>query len=232
MSANHIVKSYDDDLKYLTEQLILMGDMVLSQMDKAIQAMAHCDRELAVDVIEFDPKIDQLEYEIDTFAVRMIALRQPVARDLRAVVAALKISSHLERIADYASNISRRSLNIEKQLDDHFVDGLKRMVGLTQQMIRDVLHCYQKGDVEEAIKVWIRDKEVDNYYNSYFRELLTYMMEEPKKIGVCTELLFAAKNIERAGDHATNIAEMVHYLVNGTPFEDPIARKQGAIPIN
>jgi phosphate transport system protein len=217
MALGHIVKSYDEDLKHLNNQLFKMADMTVEQLGKAIEAMVTADSSLAQEVIVRDPEIDALEHDIDTFAVRMIALRQPVAQDLRSILTALKVSSHLERIADYAANIARRAINLKDLQGVQSVTPLKRMIEISQEMIKEVISAYIGLDVEKAMMVWQRDHEVDEMYNSYFRELLTYMMEDPRNISACTQLLFAAKNIERVGDQATNIAEMVYYLVHGTP---------------
>lgn len=215
MVNRHIVKSYDEDLKYLNNQLIAMAEFTVQQLDKAIDAVINANLQLAEQVIAADPEIDAMEREIDVFAVRMIALRQPVAQDLRSVLTALKVSSHLERIADYAANIARRCVHLKDLQGMHSVTALRRMIEVTEDMIRQVITAYTTLDVEKAMQAGQRDSEVDEMYTSYFRELLTYMMEDPRNISACTQLLFAAKNIERVGDHATNIAEMVYYLVNG-----------------
>jgi phosphate transport system protein len=220
MVIGHIVKSYDEDLRHLNDQLRQMAAATVSQLKKAIKAIASVNTVLAEEVINFDPQIDAMEHAIDTFAVRMIALRQPVAQDLRSIITALKVSSHLERIADYAANIARRALNLQDSHMIHSVTTLKRMIAMTEEMIQKVITAYINLDVDQAMTVWRRDLDVDEMYNAYFRELLTYMMEDPRNIGVCTQLLFVAKNIERVGDHATNIAEMVYYLVHGNPPPD------------
>ena len=220
MTIRHIVKSYDDDLKNLNIHITKMAEMTLIQLDKAIEAIISGQLTLAQEVITSDPQIDALEHEIDGLAVRMIALRQPVAQDLRSILTALKVSSHLERIADYATNIARRAINLTNLQGVQSPTALKRMIDMTKEMIRDVVTAYTSLDVEMAMSVWRRDLEVDEMYTSYFRELLTYMMEDPRSISACTQLLFAAKNIERVGDHATNIAEMVYYLVHGRPVTE------------
>lgn len=221
MTYGHIVKSYDEDLKNLNEKLTKMGQLTVLQLERSVQALIERDPSLAAQVIAQDPEIDALEHEIDSFAIRTIALRQPVAKDLRNIVAALKIASHLERIADYARNISRRSLDLNNMPQVQGMKALSRLVQITVTMIQDVLTAYETGDLALAMKIWEKDQEVDEMYTSYLRELLTYMMEDNRQIGACTQLLFAAKNIERAGDHAANIAEIVHYYVEGTPFKDP-----------
>ncbi|KAB2835847.1 MAG: phosphate signaling complex protein PhoU [Caedimonadaceae bacterium] len=221
MAFDHIVKSYDEDLKFLNDKIKDMGKMAVNQLKRAIEAIVERNATLALQIIETDPLIDKIEHEIDTFAIRMIALRQPVAKDLRHVVSALKVSSHLERLADYATNIARRAITLSGMPHNLSMHVISRMADLVQGMIKDVLQAYATGDDKKAHQVWNGDKEVDEMYLSYLRELLTYMMEDPRNIGPCTELLFVAKNLERMGDHATNIAELVHYFNYGEPFKDP-----------
>lgn len=224
IQTHHIVKSYDDDLKRLNHLLRDMGNLVVSQMDKSMYVLDTKDKKQAQKLIDDDHKIDQLEHDIDSFAVRMIALRQPVARDLRAVVSALKISSHLERIADYAVNIAKRTLTLSDDEEELPISAIKSMVEIVKKMINDILQAYEDSDYNLAMEVWHRDKELDKLYKSYLREMLTYMMEKPQRIGIYMELLFVAKHLERAGDHVMNIAEVVHYLIYGTPFDED--RKQ------
>ena len=221
MAGGHIVKSYDEDLKKLNQTLEHMGEMAVQQLENAVLALTERNEMLAAQVIAKDQEVDALEHKVDTFAIQMIALRQPVARDLRHVVAALKIASHLERIADYARNVSRRALELNAMPQSQGEKALPRLAKVTIAMIQDAIVAYINSDVELALKVWEKDQEVDEMYTSYLRELLTYMMEDTRQIGPCTQLLFAAKNIERAGDHAANIAEIVHYFVEGVPFKDP-----------
>jgi phosphate transport system protein len=224
IQTHHIVKSYDDDLKRLNHLLRDMSTLVVSQMEKSMVVLENKDKKQAQEIIDDDHKIDQLEHDIDSFAVRMIALRQPVARDLRAVVSALKISSHLERIADYAVNIAKRTLTLGDDEEDLPISAIKSMVEIVKKMINDILEAYEDSDYNLAMEVWHRDKELDKLYKGYLREMLTYMMEKPQRIGIYMELLFVAKHLERAGDHVMNIAEVVHYLIYGTPFDEE--RKQ------
>ncbi len=229
MAMGHIVKSYDEDLQHLNMRITKMAESTIEQLEKAIEAMVTTNAHLANEVIARDPLINSMEYEIDNFAVRMIALRQPVAQDLRSILTALKVSSHLERIADYAANIARRTITLKDLQGVQSITALKRMIEVTEEMIKEVITAYINLDVEKAMAVWHRDQEVDEMYTSYFRELLTYMMEDPRNISACTQLLFAAKNIERVGDHATNIAEMVYYLVHGKQVPGP-QEKSGGVP--
>lgn len=221
MPSEHIVSSYDNDLNYLNSRIKDMGDIVKSQLEKAAEAITSNNKELAKSVVKGDPKVDELERDIDTYAIRMIALRQPLASDLRAVVASLKVSSHLERIADYAANISRRTAAMENVSDKISLRPINRISAMAIAMIDDVLNSFINRDDDLATDVWKRDADLDCMYTGYVRELLTYMMEDPRNIGTCTELLFVAKNLERIGDHATNIAEMTHYLIHGAPFKEP-----------
>ena len=170
-------------------------------------------------MVQGDVRIDQLERQISAQTIRMLALRQPMAQDLRQVVAALKISSDIERIGDYAANVAKRAIALTQSPPMRPVGGIARMGRLVQQIIKDTLDAFSDNDADKAVAAWKRDQDVDDMYNSLFRELLTYMMEDPRNIGPSTHLMFIAKNIERIGDHATNIAETVHFLVLGRPIE-------------
>ncbi|MGI9388108.1 MAG: phosphate signaling complex protein PhoU [Methyloligellaceae bacterium] len=218
MSTDHIVKAYDEELNHLIEIIARMGGLAETQLAGAIRSVVTRDSELAARTVEGDAKVDDLEHEVDTFVVRLLALRQPMASDLRELIAALKISSDLERIADYATNVAKRTIALVQSAPVKPAHALPRMAKLTQSMIKDVLDAYVQHDADKAIEVWERDEEVDEMYMSLFRELLTYMMEDPRQITPCAHLLFIAKNIERVGDHATNIAENVHFLVHGEPL--------------
>lgn len=218
METEHIVKAYDEELNHLNNTITEMGGLAESLLASAIQAVATRDSELAAEVIESDDAVDDLEHEVASFTVRLLALRQPMAGDLRNIVAALKIASDLERIADYAANIAKRAIDLNVAPAVGPVSRIPRMAKEAQQMIKDVLDAYVEGDVPKAIRVWEHDREVDEMYDSLFRELLTYMMEDPRSITACTHLLFIAKHIERIGDHITNIAEDIYYLVEGKPW--------------
>jgi phosphate transport system protein len=227
MASEHIARAYDEELRQLNNTVAEMGGFAESQLGAAIEAVITRDTELAAHVVQDDTKIDQLERELDNLAIRVLALRQPVARDLREIFSALKIGSDLERIGDYAANVAKRSIALSQTPVVRPVYALPRMAHLAQMLIKDVLDGYAQRDAEKAYYVWTRDAELDEMYSSLFRELLTYMMEDPRSIGPCTHLLFMAKNIERIGDHATNIAENLYYLVNGTPLEE--ARPKGDV---
>jgi phosphate transport system protein len=195
-----------------------MGGMAESQLAAAIDAVVKRDSDLAATVIEGDLKVDQLERDVDNLVVRLLALRQPMARDLRQIVAALKIAADLERICDYAANVAKRSIVLSQSPPIQPAHALPRMAQLALILVKDVIDAYVERDPDKALSVWNRDEELDEMYSSLFREFLTYMMEDPRNIGVYTHLLFMAKNIERIGDHATNIAEDLYYLVHGTPI--------------
>lgn len=221
----HTVKRYDEELNQMTDTILRMGGMVEQQLAKAITALITRDPELAATVIADDQPVDQLEHEIDQLVMRLLALRQPMAVDLRLITASLKISSDLERIGDYAANVAKRASALSQVEPMRPVAVIPRMSQIVQGMIKDVLDAYLARDAETALAVWRRDEEVDETYNSLFRELLTYMMEDPRHITPCTHLLFIAKNIERMGDHATNVAETIFFLVTGKPLNE--ARPKG-----
>jgi phosphate transport system protein len=225
MAAEHIIKSYDEELERLNNMIVEMGGLAESQLAAAIEVVMQRDSDRAIRVVEGDAQVDQLERDLDNLAIRLLALRQPMARDLREIVAALKIASDLERICDYAANVAKRSIALAQTPPIQPVQALPRMTRLALLLVKDVIDAYVARDADKAYAVWVRDEELDEMYASLFRVLLTYMMEDPRNIGPCTHLLFIAKNIERIGDHATNIAENVYYLVHGTPLEE--ARPKG-----
>lgn len=218
MVAEHIIKSYDQELERLDNTIAEMGGMAESQLAAAIEAVSKRDSDLASAVIENDTKVDELEHEVEGLVVRLLALRQPMARDLRQIVAALKTSTDLERICDYAANVAKRSIVLNQTAPVKPVYALPRMGALCQAMIKDMLDAYVARDADRALAVWLRDEELDEMYTSLFRELLTYMIEDARNITPCTHLLFMAKNLERIGDHTTNIAETLYFLVHGRPL--------------
>jgi len=219
--SEHIVKSFHDQLETLSTAIIQMGGMCETQLANAIDAIVRRDTALAEQTVALDAHIDQLELNIEQQVVRLLALRQPLALDLRETLAALKISADLERIGDLAKNVAKRTLVISGDApDQHLTQGLGRMGRQALAQLKNVLDAYAKRDANAAMTVWKRDGEIDEIYNSLFRELLTYMMEDPRKIGPSTHLLFIAKNFERIGDHATNIAETVHYVATGAAMGD------------
>ena len=217
----HIVRSYEEELAHLNNQIARMGGLVEKVLGQSFDALDRRDPELAVATINEDAAIDALEREIEEQAGIMIAKRQPMAYDLRQIMAALRISIELERIGDLGKNLSKRAVAVVgEQQPKQLMLGLKHMGELALGQLKEVLDAFIERDADRALKVWYKDEEIDAMYNSLFRELLTYMMEDPRNIGLCSHLLFGAKNIERIGDHATNIAENVYYLVHGSAITD------------
>jgi phosphate transport system protein len=218
MVSEHIIKSYDEELRRLDNAITQMGGLAETQLANAIEAVVKRDSRLAADVVEADARVDELEQDIESLALRLLALRQPMAVDLRQILAALKTASDLERIGDYATNVAKRSIVLNQSPPVKPAFSIPRMGRLGQVMIKDVLDAYVERDADKALLVWARDEELDEMYTSLFRELLTYMIEDARNITACTHLLFMAKNIERIGDHATNIAETLYFMVHGTPL--------------
>ena len=216
----HIVKSYDDEQRRLLDDILRMGSMAAAQLEAALDVVERRDDRAAERIVANDDAIDALEQSIDHDVMRL-ALRGPMARDLRIIFAALKVSADLERIGDYAANVAKRStaLNLAPPLPH--TRGLDALGRLAVQQVRDVLVAYRDNDAEAAQRVRARDAELDTLYTGLFRELLTYMMEDARAITPCTHLLFMAKNLERIGDHATNIAENVWFLVHGEDHLPP-----------
>lgn len=218
----HIVKSYEAELAALDTQIALMGGLTEQILAQAFDSLEKRDANLAEQVITLDKSIDAMERQLEEQAVTMIARRQPMALDLRQIMTAIKVSNELERIGDLAKNMGKRALAVAReQHPKSLMAGLGHMVELALEQLKDVLDAYSARDVPKALEVWQRDEQIDAMYNSIFRELLTYMMEDPRNIGLCTHLLFAAKNLERIGDHTTNIAEHVHFLVTGVNLPEP-----------
>ena len=211
----HIVKSYEQELKQLRNMLVEMGGLLESQLTAAIAAVTQGDGAAATAAMEQDPAVDALERDVEQFVIRMLALRQPLAGDLRQIVAALKIASDLERIGDYAANMAKRSVVLNQFSLPFKLGGLAHLARLVQENLKLTIDVIGDSDPAHAIQVWRADQAVDDIYTAIFRELITYMMEDPRNITPCTHLLFVAKNLERIGDHTTNIAETVHYAATG-----------------
>ena len=221
-ARSHTVRGFDADLKQLTGLIMQMGGFAEQQVADALDALLRRDFDAATKVIERDGKVDDLEEEIDQQVVRLLARRQPMAIDLRMVAMALKVTNDLERTSDYAVSIAKRSQRLSEQpeLMRAFAQ-MPRMAEVSLGMLKEVLDAYVGRDAEKAMQIWHRDREVDLLYTALFRELITYMLEDPRTISRCIDLLFVAKNIERIGDHATNIAEKVHYMIHGSQINRP-----------
>jgi phosphate transport system protein len=221
LMSDHTAKAFDVDLQELARLVAEMGGLAEKSIADSIEALDTRDAKLAQQVIAADTTIDALQREIEEKAILMIARRQPMAIDLREIVAALRVSNDLERIGDLAKNIGKRVVALGGDFRSATVlRGVENMADLVLTALKQVLDAYARRDIHQALEVWRGDEEIDAVNNSLFRELLTYMMEDPRNITFCTHLLFCAKNIERMGDHATNIAETVHYMVEGRALAD------------
>jgi phosphate transport system protein len=223
--SDHIMRAYDEDLLALRNMLSEMGGLAEQQVKSGIEALVKRDIRLADSVVLSDERIDAMEVAVEEKAVLTIAKRQPMAKDLRDIMVAIRIAIDLERIGDLAKNIAKRSHAIYDNIPRRLTKGLERMGQLSQAQLKLVLDAFATSDADKAMEVWRHDEDIDALYNSIFRELLTYMMEDPRMISSCTHLLFATKNIERIGDHATNIAENVYYLVHGKLLSEPRPKK-------
>lgn len=216
MQSHHIVSAYDDELKFLTRKIAAMGGHAERMVDQAVAALVNADLELAQKVVRDDAILDEAEREIDDRAIIIIAKRQPVAGDLREIIGAIRISADLERVGDLGKNVAKRVVAVaEGRQPVSLYRGLQALAELALTQLKEVLDVYASRSVERIEFVRDRDNQIDAMYTSLFRELLTYMMEDPRNITPCTHLLFCAKNIERIGDHATNIAETIYYVVTG-----------------
>ena len=222
----HTVKAFDEDIGQLRGLLAQMGGLAEEAIDNAMDALKRHDLDAAAEVVAGDKRIDVLEAEVERLAVRLIALRAPMADDLREVVAALKIASVLERIGDYAKNIAKRVKAIDGKNVIEPLSLLPAMATMANDMVRDVLNAFAARDADAARRVCEQDRAVDDFYNSIFRTLVTFMMENPASISQAAHMLFIAKNLERVGDHATNVAEMVYYTATGEHLGD---RDQGDV---
>ncbi len=216
-ASAHTVSSYDEELQYLVRRISEMGGVAERMVEQSVHSLVNSDLSLSQKVISDDLLVDEAERQIDEKAVLIIARRQPMASDLRDIIGSIRIAADLERIGDMAKNIAKRVIAVEglgqpKKL----VRGLEHLTELALNQLKDVLDAYSNRSPEAATIVRERDEEIDAIYTSLFRELLTYMMEDPRNITACTHLLFCAKNIERIGDHATNIAESIYYMTTGT----------------
>ncbi|MFD0916097.1 phosphate signaling complex protein PhoU [Pseudahrensia aquimaris] len=217
----HISTAFDKDLRQIEDLVVMMGGLVEKQIEDAVEVMTTRDLELADALKASDKEVDRIEQEIGELAVRLIALRQPKAQDLRAVLAAIKVAADLERIGDYTKNIAKRT-HVLAQTDPigSSAKTIARMCNLVRQMVKDVLDAYIARNIDLADEVRARDDDVDQMNNQLFRALLTYMMENASNITPCMHLLFISKNVERMGDHTTSIAEQVHFFISGELPDD------------
>ena len=221
MAGEHTLKRFDEELERLSSTISEMGGLAESQLAQSLVALRERDTEAAERVIAEDARVDALDLAVQEQTVKLLALRQPMAVDLRVILSSIKIASALERIADYAKNTAKRSILLTQGTSPvAAVNGIDRLGRLVRTALKDVLDAFAHGDVVKAHDVWQRDEEIDQVYTGLFRELLTYMMEDPRTITACTHLLFMAKNIERAGDHVTNIAELVSFRATGHGFDE------------
>lgn len=216
----HIVSAFDDDLIAVQARISEMGGLAEDTLSSALEAVKNRDPQLANEVIMRDKRLDALEMQVEELATRVIALRQPMAGDLRLMISALKMASTLERIGDLAKNIARRAVYLASVRPVKVSTSIVRMGTQTLGQLTEVLDAYTSRDTDLAVSIWQRDIEVDEMYNAIFREVVTYMMEDPRTIGLGSQLLFIAKNLERIGDHTTHLAEMVYYIVEGEPLGD------------
>ncbi|MEZ5900421.1 MAG: phosphate signaling complex protein PhoU [Hyphomicrobiaceae bacterium] len=214
---DHTVKAYDDELDQLDALIATMGKRVERMLSDAVEGLEHRNVTKSEEAVMADTLVDKIHREIEELSVSVIARRQPVGQDLRRIVGAMRVAVDLERIGDLGKNTAKRTLAISGvDYPKPLMTGLQGMFRLAVEQLRDVLDAYMARNAEKAVAVWNRDAEIDNMLNALFREYLTYMMEDPRNIGITTHLLFGAKNIERVGDHATNIAETVYYVVHGS----------------
>jgi phosphate transport system protein len=217
---DHTSRSYEEELSRLKDLTATMGELTQEQLEGVLEAIERFDKDLAARVIEREPEADRLEHQIDSLVVRMLALRQPVAVDLREILTGLRTANELERICDYAEDVAGRIVALHATE----VAPTRSLINLGQfaaAMVKDAMRAYGERNAQDAQSVWLRDKEVDEMYTALFRELLTYMMEDPRRISASTQMLFIARAFERVGDRATNIAEMVNYMVRGETIEEP-----------
>ncbi|MEO0635394.1 MAG: phosphate signaling complex protein PhoU [Pseudomonadota bacterium] len=216
--GEHTVSAYDEELQGIVGKIVEMGGQAERIMEQAVSALLRGDQALAQTAIAGDQLLNSLQRDVDEQAVLVITRRQPVAQDLREIIGAIRLSADIERIGDLGKNIARRALVIDGSIKPQAAYGIEHLTDLASEQVKNVLDAYAERDVMRAQEVWRRDSEIDSVYMSLFRELLTYMMEDPRQITSCTSLLFCAKNVERIGDHATNIAETIYYIEKGEVY--------------
>ncbi len=230
MATGHTVKAFDEDLGELRALVAEMGGLAEAAIDGSIEALMRRDLDEAARIVEADSRIDALEAELERRVLRLFALRAPLADDLREVLAALKLSGVIERIGDYAKNIAKRVPLLQDAREIEPIAILPAMASAVSEMVHEVLNAFAARDAQAAVDVAARDTKVDDLYNSLFRALLTYMMENPTNIGASTHLLFIAKNLERIGDHATNAAEMIYFAATGEQMTERVRGADALAP--
>ena len=219
--VDHTAKAFDTDLQEITRKVAEMGGLVEQQIADAVLALVGRDLEMGERVIAMDPQVDNMQREIEEKAILTIARRQPMAVDLREVVGAMRVCNDLERIGDHAKHLGKRVVALDGDFyPQKLIRGVEHMAELVSAQLKQVLDSYASRDLTAALAVWKGDEEVDSMCTSLFRELFTYMMEDPRNITFCMHLMFCAKDIERMGDHATNIAETVYYMIEGRQITD------------
>jgi phosphate transport system protein len=219
--SEHILKSFDDELTQLNTSIARMGQLSQTQLAGAIDSLLLRDSTVAAHVVKSDLEVDELERDVDARAVRVLALRQPIARDLRQVISSLRIGIEFERICDFAANIAKRAIALDAHSPDEWINELAELGQLALKLLADVVAAFRDRDSEKALDVWAHDEQLDDMYTGIYRRLIDFMKEEPQRVSVGVHLLFIAKNIERIGDHATNIAESVYYLITGETLTGP-----------
>ncbi len=227
--ALHLIRSYEQELNQLRRLIVEMGGIVELQVEQATRAVIDQDAEAATRAVEADPRVDALERETEQFVIRLLALRQPMAGDLRLIIGGLKASDDLERIGDYASNVARRAIILMQAPPSFSLVGLAHLADLVRQNLHRMVAALEDADAAVAAEVWRADKEVDDMYNAVFRELMTYMLEDSHNITTCTHLLFVARNLERIGDHTTNVAETMYYAAAGEELKGPRPKTESDI---
>ncbi len=219
-TGRHIVSAFDDDLVTVQAKISEMGGVVEELLAMSLKAFKNRDADLAREVIVKDKVLDDMEVGLEELATQVIALRQPMAQDLRVLISAIKIASTLERIGDLAKNIARRAIYLAEAKPIKVSNSIIQMGKVTRRQLSDILDAHARRDADLAVDIWHRDAELDEMYNAIFREVVTYMMEDSRMIGLGSQLLFVAKNLERIGDHTTHISEMIFYVVKGEPLGD------------
>jgi phosphate transport system protein len=219
--SEHILKSFDDELTQLNTSIARMGQLSQTQLAGAIDSLLLRDSTVAAHVVKSDLEVDELERDVDARAIRVLALRQPIARDLRQVLASLRIAIEFERICDFAANIAKRAIALDAHSPDEWINELAELGQLALKLLADVVVAFRERDSEKALDVWAHDEQLDDVYTGIYRRLIDFMKAEPQRVPIGAHLLFIAKNIERIGDHATNVAESVYYLVTGETLTGP-----------